>query len=94
MIDSQLELMRLTLEVGVPLRTHEIKTRNGPSDFDFERARQFGSELAVKGDVLQYGSKRKGEAADLMANLIDAVAILAFLPGGIDFLGLHWEAGK
>lgn len=94
MIGSQMELMRLSLEVGVFLRMHEIKKRNGPSDFDFKRACQFGSVLATKGDVLQYGSKKKGEAADLMAGLIDAVAILAFLPGGIDFLGLHWEAGK
>jgi hypothetical protein len=77
--------------VGVPLRAHEIKSRNGPSDFDLRRLREFASILAERGDVLQYGSRKKGEVADLMAQLIDAIAVLACLPGGVDFLGLHWE---
>jgi len=84
--------LRLVLEVGVPLRAHEIKSRNGPSDFDLRRCREFASVLGSKGDVLQYGSKKKGEAADMMARLIDAIAVLACMPGGVTFLGQHWEA--
>jgi hypothetical protein len=57
-----------------------------------KRCREFAPILAAKGDVLQYGSKKKGEAADLMGQLIDAIAVLACLPGGVDFLDQHWEA--
>ena len=88
---SELPLL-LVLEVGVPLRAHEIKSRGGPSDFDLQRCRDFAPVLASKGDALQYASKKKGEAADLMAQLIDAVAVLACMPGGVTFLGQHWEA--
>jgi len=82
----------LALEVGVPLRVHEIKSRNGPSDFDLRRCREFAPVLGAKGDILQYTSKKKGETADMMAQLIDAIAVLACMPGGVTFLGQHWEA--
>ena len=82
----------LTLEVGVPLRAHEIKSRNGPSDFDLQRCREFAPILGSKGDSILYPSKTKGETADLMAQLIDAIAVLACMPGGVTFLGQHWEA--
>jgi hypothetical protein len=84
--------MKLVLEVGVPLRMHEIKSRKGPHDFDLARCREFAPVLASKGDVLLFRSKNKGETGELMARLIDALAVLACVPGGVDFLGLHWEA--
>lgn len=87
-----LDLVLLTLEAGVPIRAHEIRSRNGPHDFDLIRCRQFATALASKGDVLQHGSTKKGEAADLMEQLIDAIAVLSCLPNGVDFLGQHWEA--
>jgi hypothetical protein len=86
------ETLAFCLEVGVPLRTHEIKKRNGPSDFDLARCREFAPMLASKGDVLLFRSNKKGETGELMARLIDAIAVLACMPGGVDFLGLHWEA--
>jgi hypothetical protein len=82
----------LTLEVGVPLRAHEIKSRGGPSDFDLQRCREFATTLGSKGDSILYRSKNKGETADLTAQLIDALAVLSFFPGGVTFLGQHWEA--
>ena len=83
--------MRLMLEVGVPLRAYEIRSRKGPSDFDLDRCRKFAIVLGSKGDALQYGSQKTGEVADLMGQLIDAIAVMACMPGGVDFLGLHWE---
>jgi hypothetical protein len=88
---SELPLL-LVLEVGVPLRAHEIKSRNGPSDFDLRRCREFAPVLASKGDSILYRSKNKGETADLMTQLIDALAVLACMPGGVTFAGQHWEA--
>jgi hypothetical protein len=90
--DGAAELMRLTLEVGVPLRIQAIKRRGGLTDLDFEGLREFPELLGYKGDVLQFPSERQGEAGELMAQLIDAIAVLACVPGGVDFLGRHWEA--
>jgi hypothetical protein len=85
------ELMQLTLMVGVPLCMHKIKSTGGPFRSDIKRAHEFAEILAEKGDVLQYGSRDQGEVANLMAQLIEAVAILACLPGGVDVFGMHWE---
>jgi hypothetical protein len=39
--------------------------------------------------VLLYGGKR-GEAAHLFNRLAQTVAVLAFVPGGIEFCGTRW----
>jgi hypothetical protein len=48
--------------------------------------------LAEKGDVLLFGSKQKGQAADLFNRLARAIAVLSFCPGGVHLFGRHWQA--
>jgi hypothetical protein len=79
------------LEVAVPLRIAEIERAGGPSEQDLAEARSFAPTLGEKGDVLQFGG-RKGEAADLFNRLARALAVLAFCPGGVTFLGTRYEA--
>ena len=84
-------LIGLTLQTGVPLRIMEMEARGGPSDLDLNFAREYSSVLGSKGDVLLFGSKKKGECAELMNGLIRAVAVLAFCPGGVRLFGSHFE---
>jgi hypothetical protein len=84
-------LIGLTLQTGVPLRIMEMEHRGGPSDLDLNFAREYSSVLGSKGDVLLFGSKKKGECAELMNGLIRAVAVLAFCPGGVRLFGSHFE---
>jgi hypothetical protein len=84
----------LALEGAVPVWIAEIKDRGGPDDTDYERVRAFAPVLAERGDRLLHGSRVPGETADLFNRLADALAVLAFLPGGVRAFGRHWEAGK
>jgi hypothetical protein len=88
-IDS--DLMRLTLELGVPVRALELMHHGGPSRFDFDEARAFADVLAEKGDILQFRGGKKGEAGEIMGGLIRAVAVMAFVPGGVTVFGAHFQ---
>lgn len=79
------------LQIAVPLAIAELQSRGGPTDRDVAEARAFSSELGSRGDILLYGGRR-GEAAALFARLARALAVGAFCPGGVSFVGARWEA--
>jgi hypothetical protein len=53
-------------------------------------ARVGADEGGSKGDVLQYGSKRRGEAAAVFNHLARGLAAAAYQPGGVTWAGQHW----
>jgi hypothetical protein len=65
--------------------------KTGPNEEDFQKARELSDILGEKVDILLYGSKKRGEVADLFNRVASAIAVLAFLPGGITIFGQHWE---
>jgi hypothetical protein len=87
------DLIRCTLQTGVPFRMLDIQQRGGPTDTDWGWARSFAQALGEKGDILLYRSHKKGETGHIMEQFINAVALLAFCPGGITIYGLHFDAG-
>lgn len=88
---QEASLLRNTLRLAIPLRIMQFEKQGGPTGTDFDRARDFGPVLAEKGDVLQFGGKHKGEAAQLFNELARTIAVLAFQPGGVKFGGDHWQ---
>jgi hypothetical protein len=81
----------IALECAVMLRIAEIK-KFGDDCVDFEKIQKLREELLHKGDILLYGSKKeKGKAAELFNELVEAVSVLAFWPGGINIFGMHFE---
>lgn len=48
----------------------------------------YAQQIAEKSDVLMMGGGRKGEAAQVFGVLADGLAIMAFAPGGVAFMGL------
>jgi len=54
------------------------------------RANRCGRIVAERGDVLQFGSKRKGQAAEVFNALAEGLACAAYVPGGVTFAGRHW----
>jgi len=85
-------LLPLTLDVAVPLRIDEIRRRGGPTAADLKKAQDYGITLASRGDRLLFRSKKKGETAELFNGLAHAVAVLAFLPGGVTLFDRTWSA--
>lgn len=87
-------VLLVALEAAVPLWIVELR-RMPAGQRERTRtvwARAGAESIAHKGDVLQYGSKRRGEAADVFSHLARGLAALAFQPGGVTFAGLHFEA--
>lgn len=80
-----------TLAAAVPLRIIALLERGGPEQSDFDRAQSFGDELGERGDILLFGGK-KGEAAALFNKLAHIVAIMSFVPGGVEMFGQRWVA--
>lgn len=90
-ISTKQMLMRLHLEAMVPFAIHDLAKAGGPSEQHFARARNvLAWDIAESGDALLY--RVKGKTSEMMSKLIEGIAILSFCPGGIDFLGLHFEA--
>lgn len=85
-----LERFRLTLATAVPICIADLQKIGGPSDWHFEQAALFSDELGAKGDTLLY--RVKGETARMMSRFCEVVAIMAFIPGGVKVMGLHFEA--
>ena len=57
--------LAIALSAAVPLRVLGLYERQGPDEKDLEAARQAGTLLASKGDVLLFGSQVRGETAEL-----------------------------
>lgn len=86
-------LLKIALSAAVPLLIQQRIERGGPrqEDFDNLRAKNIPKLLGEKADILLFGSKKKGETAYIFNEVADAIAMLSFLPGGIDIFGSHWE---
>jgi hypothetical protein len=89
MADFTEDLMLISLRLAVPMHIEEI--RGWSVEERVRVARLCVDEIGSHGDILQYGSKKRGEAAEVYNALARALAIGAYQPGGIDFAGQHWE---
>jgi hypothetical protein len=79
----------MALEMAVTLQILEWQHANtAPSWEDFNEAKQRCADIGGHGDELLYGGKH---CASLFAGVADAIAIMAFFPGGITIFGRHWE---
>lgn len=86
----QAALLLSTIEVAVPFAIMDLESAGGPTASDWGWARGWATTLGAKGDMLLYRGG-PGQSAQMMADLIRAIAILAFCPGGITTFGLHWS---
>jgi len=82
------EMMR----AAVFLKIESLKEKGGPTKEDIEKAQKTSGMLGERGDVLMHGGGKKGECAELFNRTAHAIAVLAFVPGGVDLFGTHFEA--
>lgn len=83
-------LLTAFLQASVPLRIAAYRERGGPTPDDFERVQAHVSLLCEDGDALFF--RENGKTADVANATADAIATLAFVPGGIQVFGLNFEA--
>lgn len=74
------------LKMFVSLAIAEYQRKGGPKDYDFAHIQNYGpfSEATM--------FKVKGESRREVAKLVNAIAVMAFVPGGITIFGHHFEA--
>jgi hypothetical protein len=88
-------MMPLFVETLVPLRIHDIKKIGGISQEHLDYAAQYGDMLAGPPcEDLMYKPDRKkdrGNSKEMINRLTRVLAIMAFLPGGVTFMNLHFE---
>ena len=85
-------LLAIALDVAVPLWINELRALS--FDHRMERAKICAQVVAEKGDVLQFGGGKRGEAANAFNRLAEGVGCLAFAPGGVKIFGRHWQAPR
>lgn len=78
------------LGMAVPLWQLELKSV--PFNELLKECPEISQMLAEKGDILLYGSKTKGETAQIFNRVARGLAILSFLPGGVKLFGQTWIA--
>lgn len=84
-------VLPLALEAAVPLHIMELQRQ--PWSVIQAIARGCCDEIAhEKGAALQFKYRTKHHAADAFNSLARGLACLSFLPGGVTWLGLHFEA--
>ena len=77
-----------SLEFLVPLWMWEV--RNLTDSQREARAHRYAGIVAERGDVLQFGSSKKGHATEVFNALAEGLACAAYVPGGVTFAGRHW----
>lgn len=85
------DLLRISLNVAVPMWIEKIKAEGWDWERIQERAQVCAEHIAAHGDVLQFGGK-KGEAAEAFNRLAEGLACASFAPDGVSFLGLRFQA--
>ena len=87
-------LLRASLDCAVPLWIEKIKSNADRwEDAKGTRRRALCVEIITSnGDNILYRSKKPGGTAEAFNALAEALAILSFQPGGVDFMDMHFEA--
>lgn len=83
-------LLTVFLQTSVPLRIAAYREQGGPQADDFSRAQSHVLLLCEHGDALFF--RQEGKTADVANATADAIATLAFAPGGIQVFGLNFVA--
>jgi len=86
---SKLSLLQATLSVAVPLRIAELRHKPLAEILAPEALSYIQTRLAAAREEVLYGGKY---CADGFNAVSDGIARLAFLPGGVTFLGMHFDA--
>lgn len=83
------------LSVAVPLLIAEYRAGpgGGPSGRDRARVSATAGLISGSSDGMLFRGDKPGHAMKVFNAVADALAVLAFCPGGVSFAGEHWAAG-
>lgn len=88
MSENTRELMTATLQVAVPLWIEQLRPLT--PEQRLARAGELADIVAEHGDIILYRGSKKGETAKAFNALAEGLAIGAYQPGGVTFMGEHF----
>jgi acetolactate synthase small subunit len=83
--------LSLALSAAIPIRMLRLIKRSGPEDEDFERVHMYVQDFVERGTDLFFSGSSEGVKADRFEQVVDAIAVLAFCPGGLTIFGEHYQ---
>jgi hypothetical protein len=83
------QTLRICLQAAVPLWVARLRAI--PLARLLARANDLGEVIGCQGDMIEY-RERRGKTAAAFNSLAEGIAALSFAPGGVTFLGDHWES--
>ena len=89
-MSSTSDLLNLTLAIAVPIAANKYQEAPWQWELDRELIMSYSDVFASQGDELLF--RQKGVSGPLFAKLAHALAWLSFLPGGVTFNGVLYEA--
>lgn len=92
-MENNRDLLLFSLEMAVPLWVDRWKDR--PWEERQKRATECGDIIASQADQILFKTKKSKDNVGTAAafnTLAESLAILSFVPGGVKFLGRHWES--
>lgn len=86
--------LALHLSAFVPLEIESLQRQGGATDWHFREARERMAAYRERGgeSFLYSEGFEKGKTAEAVGVLVECLAVLAFVPGGIRAFGCHFEA--
>lgn len=81
----------LYLATAISLRIKQLKQEGGPT---VARAKRLTIHLDQAEAAPLSQLSQTGQRASATRRLVEALAVLSFIPGGIDALGLHCQANR
>lgn len=82
------DLLATHLAMCVPLRINELRRMDLPLEDHLARVTPYGQDIAECGDQLLFQGPRTKE---LINKVVDGLAVMALVPGGVTLFGLHFE---
>jgi hypothetical protein len=82
------------MTLAVPLYIAMLQDRGGPTAEDMKKAQATSDILGEHGDILLHGGGKPGECAEIFNRTAHAIAVLAFVPGGVELFGARFEAER
>ena len=81
------------LAAFVPLEIRELQRFDGPQEWQIEEAKRHWRKLKENPDTdtsILFADHKQGQTRSAIAMLVECLAIMAFVPGGVKFGPLHF----
>ncbi len=92
-VGDRTENLAVQTRLMVETRIKVYMNSDTKPQIDFEKMKELGTTIGEKADVMMYPTKQTlAEANDIFHHMTNAIAILAFVKGGITMFGVRYEA--